>query len=102
METHMLNGRTPADAEERARVIENALHFDLEWFADLYSRWLDEREYEDFKDYAKVMEERFGLRFVRATERPFGCVIRVKRIPYYVHIEGRAGAVSWRSGKAIK
>jgi len=42
----------------------------------LYDRWQDEKQYEDFGDYAKFMERSFdgypGLKFVKATKRPFG------------------------------
>jgi hypothetical protein len=45
----------------------------------LYERWQDEKEYEDFKDYEKNIQELFekentcsDLTFKRATKRPFG------------------------------
>lgn len=42
----------------------------------LYSRWLVEREIEDFAEYAarmKVVIEAAGAIFVKAKKRPFGC-----------------------------
>lgn len=47
----------------------------------LHMRWLDEKEYEDFADYEKVMREKFdslpadyGVTFVKGSKRPFGLV----------------------------
>ena len=46
---------------------------------NLYDRWQDEKEYEDFNGYAEVMRTRFmesfgrrGHSFIGATKRPFG------------------------------
>jgi hypothetical protein len=43
----------------------------------LYSRWLDECQYEDFKEYEAVMkaklEENPGISFIKGSKRPFGC-----------------------------
>lgn len=45
----------------------------LDFFVNLYSRWQDEREYEDFADYEKVMKEKITeLPIKSATKRPFG------------------------------
>ena len=46
----------------------------------LYSRWQDEKEYEDFADYSKVLEDTFNkladasyeMKFIKATKSPFG------------------------------
>lgn len=43
----------------------------------LYGRWQDEKEYEDFADYAENMKVHLAnvvpdLEFVKATKRPFG------------------------------
>ncbi len=44
--------------------------------AYLYDRWIDEREYEDFKDYANFMQKEAenidGVKFIKATKMPFG------------------------------
>lgn len=48
----------------------------------LWARWLDEREYEDWEDYADVMkglaEEHPGVTFVKAHKRPFGFTAKVE------------------------
>jgi len=43
----------------------------------LQARWMDERDYEDFSEYAIAMQTKIpqGFSFVRATQRPFGCVM---------------------------
>ncbi len=46
----------------------------------LFFRWQDERAYEDFKDYAKVMERwcvELGVTFEKGTKRPFGFIFAV-------------------------
>ena len=46
--------------------------------AELWNRWQDEKEYEDFADYQKVLKNRFekanveNATFIKATKRPFG------------------------------
>lgn len=54
----------------------------------LYVRWQDEREYEDFADYADAMRKALGAdhTFVRATKRPFGMVVRPSGFPFDVQI----------------
>lgn len=60
----------------------NNLHDRLQTaVCDLYGRWLDEREYEDFNDYqdaASRIVSNMGLEFkVKLTRRPFGIKFRV-------------------------
>jgi hypothetical protein len=47
---------------------------------DLRDCWQDEKEYEDFAEYDKVLRAKFfgyGLKFIKSTKRPFGCVLAV-------------------------
>lgn len=43
---------------------------------NIYDRWLDEHEYEDFKDYAdyikKIVSEFKDITFIKGTKMPFG------------------------------
>jgi hypothetical protein len=44
-------------------------------------RWECEKEYEDFAEYAKVLEKRFpetGGTFIKATKRPFGYIFEAE------------------------
>jgi hypothetical protein len=43
--------------------------------ANLYFRWLDEKEYEDIKDYGEILKplvEKEEVKFVGMSKRPFG------------------------------
>ena len=49
---------------------------------NLYARWQHESEYEDFADYAALMEKLFegmddSFTFVKAVQRPFGMKFKV-------------------------
>lgn len=46
-------------------------------FSNLYDRWQDEKEYEDFNDYIAVMMKYMpnGATLVKGTKRPFGVVV---------------------------
>lgn len=55
---------------------------------NLLSRWMDEKEYEDFKDYKKVIQEFVvgnfpDVQFVKATKRPFGFVVNINEVGYH-------------------
>lgn len=55
-------------------------------FEYLYERWQDEKEYEDFNEYAKVMMTFMpkDAILVKGTKRPFGVVINYGG--YNIHI----------------
>jgi len=56
---------------------------------NLYSRWLDEREYEDIREYGdniKPLIERENVRFVKMVKRPFGPVFTVDNCNYHISI----------------
>lgn len=43
---------------------------------NLAERWLDEKEYEDIREYQKVIQTKadaFGITLTGMTKRPFGC-----------------------------
>lgn len=50
----------------------------LNAFANLKYRWLDEAGYEDFNEYAKIMQKSIekeigqGIKLISGTQRPFG------------------------------
>ena len=49
-----------------------------EFVADLYVRWIDEKDYEDINDYALAFENVFKIKNVTPTEKPFGFKFKVK------------------------
>lgn len=69
-------------------------HGDRLWY--LYNRWLDEREYEDFKDYEaelkKLAETAPEIEFKKGVKRPFGFVTHYKplnrRLDFCVSTKG--------------
>lgn len=69
---------------------------------NLYGRWLDEREYEDFADYAKVMETEVKkllpeAEFVCGTKRPFGFRVAIEN--WRVSIQRTATQLVWKMEK---
>ena len=67
--------------------------------AYLYSRWLDEREYEDFKDYASVIRKSVpaGLRAVKVTKSPFGLTFTVDSEPGNVYsMSVNSKSLTWK------
>jgi hypothetical protein len=74
--------RSKMDAAIGSEGLQNSLGY-------LHSRWSDEREYEDFKDYGPHIEKAVvaqGLEFVRATKRPFGAIVRVEGFSYQIGV----------------
>lgn len=62
----------------------------LDFFVYLYSRWQDEKEYEDFAEYEKVMIEKITeLPIKAATKRPFG--IKYDYEGFEIHIKIASG-----------
>ena len=58
----------------------------VDFFVNLYSRWQDEKEYEDFADYEKVLKEKITeLPIKSATKRPFG--IKYDYEGFEIHIK---------------
>jgi hypothetical protein len=59
---------------------------------NLYSRWLDEKEYEDINDYAapiKPKVEAIGGTFIKMNKRPFGFDYRLNGVTYNIFINSR-------------
>ena len=58
----------------------------------LYSRWQDEGQYEDFKEYGIAMHKAStalkmkGLTFVKATKRPFGLLVELEAVQYQIGV----------------
>ncbi len=59
----------------------------------LFSRWQDEREYEDIAEYGKALEPLFaahGAKILRATKKPFGVVAEVDGAQYHYTVNSRS------------
>lgn len=55
-------------------------------FINLRDRWADEHDYEDWKDYEKVMRKLFP-NLISATKRPFGVHLKCDDGPIYVFLK---------------
>ncbi len=58
--------------EEMAKII-NDVHGNF--LFSLYERWQDEKEYEDFSDYAEVFKKKVP-ETIKGTKKPFGFMIK--------------------------
>jgi hypothetical protein len=88
---------------ERANVV-NAIFGNIEeLFVNLYSRWQDEKEYEDFNDYTtRLMEEVVkhspkDTKLVKGNKRPFGITISIPHFPYNVKISIKRNQYTWET-----
>jgi hypothetical protein len=64
---------TPTSPENLIKI--NAVYQSLEnTISNLWSRWQDEKEYEDINDYKLVLEKHIpeDFKIVKMTKRPFG------------------------------
>ena len=59
---------------------------------DFWSRWQDEREYEDINDYGKVIQTELdtfdaGAKLVTMSKRPFGFTYTLSEVSYKVTVK---------------
>ncbi len=69
---------TPTSAKNLKLI--NSAYKDMEKImVQLYSRWLDEKRFENIEDYGDVIEKNLpkGIQMVRVLKRPFGFVFSV-------------------------
>jgi hypothetical protein len=57
---------------------------------NLYSRWLDEKEYEDIKDYQVPAlvdaAKKHGVFISKMTKKPFGLIFTVNGAPFQAYV----------------
>lgn len=59
---------------------------------NLFSRWMDESQYEDINDYQKPLNpiaEKCGVKIVKMTKRPFGCIFAVDGKEFQLKINSK-------------
>lgn len=61
----------------------------------LYARWQDEREYEDFAEYSKRLEQELeakfpAVKFVRASKRPFAMTYEVDGTKFQIQCNSKS------------
>lgn len=67
------------------------------WLFNLYDRWQDEREYEDWNEYKKYFETHSGFKLVAASKRPFSFSFEHKDFPGAVYqIKVTSRSIAWR------
>jgi hypothetical protein len=80
---------TVDDLPAKVRTLIDDLSF-LEKLNNLRQRWVDEREYEDWKDYEKIIRNLFdayGFRAFVVTKRPFGGKFLYEGVEYCVQLK---------------
>ena len=87
----------PSTKEGRAEILNGLVTKYGTLLGNLWGRWQDEKEYEDWADYAKVMKDAFGDMFVKATKRPFGVVLKIDGFPYQPKITVNSRSIGWSS-----
>ena len=66
-------------------------------FVNLAERWLDERQYEDIKDYKVALQkiaDKYGIKIDKMLKRPFGCSFVLESVRYTVKVKFSGARVS--------
>ena len=71
----------------------------FQFLGDLYSRYQDEKNYEDFKDYETVMKKNLPetAGFIKGTIRPFGFQMRPMGFFYTIQVYVTSKGAGWKS-----
>ena len=63
---------------------------------NLYTRWCDEKEYEDFNDYEKLLKSYFnkhlkkkGINFIKGIKSPFGALFIIEGYKFKLGINSK-------------
>lgn len=103
-----VSDRTPQGVNERTAFMDCLLTKIEVTLSNLYSRWEDEKEHEDFADYERILRGMFifhgnggdgSIEFVKATKRPFGMIVKPVGFPFAVHIFQNSRHLGWKSVK---
>lgn len=83
---------SPAAVLEQLNEVINAV-----WLDNLYYRWQDEKEYEDFNDYKKAFEKHSKFKLLRARKSPMSFTFIIPEFPQAIYeIKCGARSNSWR------
>ena len=78
----------------------------LNTFINLKYRWEDEKHYENFDDYAKVMiqaiekETKKDVKLIKGTKRPFGVSFEIEGLKFNLFLK-TGGCSAWLACKKI-
>lgn len=90
-----------------AKVVNSKLNALIENNSDrlgyLWSRWQDEKEYEDFGTYADEMKKLIpeGFKFVKATKSPFGFQVQPDDFKIIVQVRVTSREIGWKAVKRV-
>lgn len=88
----MARVETPQAVRDEITAVMNA-----DWLDYLYSRWQDEKEYEDINDYGKAFAKNTGYTIIRMLKRPMTFVFSHPKVTGAVYeIQCTARCNSWR------
>lgn len=76
--------------EERRQVALKLWNDLTDLMFNLYSRWQDEKEYENINDYAEPIKpkvEAIGGKFIRMNKRPFGFDYQLNGVTYKILVK---------------
>lgn len=61
----------------------------IQFFANLYCRWEDEKEYENIEDYGKAMLSALptNTKLIKATKKPFGVVFSLEGVKVHLIVK---------------
>ena len=67
----------------------------LEFMGYLYSRWQDEKEYENFNDYVQALEKKIDCNMIRFTKNPFQAFFEIDGSNHWIKVTSTR--ISWRT-----
>lgn len=77
---------TPQEIELAKKTLKAILTGTSQLIGNLYSRWLEESEYEDIAEYGKVVKNALKsyecVEFIKMTKRPFGFIIKIQGVSF--------------------
>jgi hypothetical protein len=93
-----LAAKTPDGVKARAMVMHDVMAVVQAVMENLYARWAEEKQHEDFNEYAEVLKKAcpVGVEFVKATKSPFGMVIKPAGFPYSVQLLVNSKNFGWK------
>ena len=105
METKNLAKKTEENKKDTLAIIGSLMKNEkfANCFCNLYSRWQDEKQYEDINDYSKAREYFLkatveNVQVMKPTKRPFGFVVRIHEY-WDIHFTCNSREIKWAQVK---
>jgi hypothetical protein len=86
----------PTTEENKQRINDLVTNLE-EVFSNLYSRWLDEHQYENIEEYQKVLTHHLpeGFRIDKMSKRPFGFYFNIGTEASYLFYS-KSNCIGWK------